>query len=251
MITRSDIKLVRSLGDKKSREENGLFVVEGHKMVHEAIASGFVIEKLFHTGRFDEYGKSFVERVGLTDMERLSRLKTPADSLALVRIPQWEWRPESLGNELTLALDDLQDPGNLGTIVRIADWFGIRRIIASLATADCFNPKVVQATMGAIFRVEVHYGDLSVWLTEARNAGVDIYGTFLEGENMYDVPLNPCGIIVIGNEGNGIGRQVSSLVTRRLFIPSYPADRRGSESLNAAVAAALACAEFRRRVGPL
>ena len=149
---------------------------------------------------------------------------------------------------LVLALDDVPDPGNMGTIVRLADWFGIRDIVCSEATADCFNPKVVQATMGAIPRVRVHYLPLSGLLEKALSDGIPVYGTFLDGDDIYGAELSADGILVMGNEGKGIGPDVEKCVSRRLYIPSYPGGTATSESLNVAVATAVACAEFRRRL---
>ena len=146
--------------------------------------------------------------------------------------------------KLTLALDGVQDPGNLGTIVRIADWFGIEDILCSMDTADIYNPKAIQATMGAIARVRLHYVDLPDMLSQT---SLPIYGTFLDGENLYDKQLSPEGIIVMGNEGKGITKEVGEKVSERLFIPSYPAQRETSESLNVAIATSIVCAEFRRR----
>ena len=143
----------------------------------------------------------------------------------------------------------MQNPGNLGTIVRLADWFGIADIVCSEASADCFNPKVVQATMGAILRVRVHYTDLGAFLHDAGAAGLPVYGTFLEGENIYGTTLTEEGVVVMGNEGRGISQAAARAVTHKLFIPPYPADRRGSESLNVAMATGIVCSEFRRRAG--
>ena len=140
----------------------------------------------------------------------------------------------------------MQNPGNLGTIIRLADWFGITDIVCSADSADCFNPKVVQATMGAIIRVRVHYTDLQRWLSEQRSKGVKIYGTFLDGENIYKTEKGSCGVIVMGNEGQGISPECEQSVTHRLYIPPYPADNPGSESLNVAIATAITCSEFRR-----
>ena len=148
---------------------------------------------------------------------------------------------------LTLALDDVQNPGNLGTIVRLADWFGIGDVVCSEATADCFNPKVVQATMGAILRVRVHYCDLEAYLAAERAAGTPIYGTFLEGDDIYRTQLTPTGIVLMGNEGRGVTPACAAQVTRKLFIPPYPAERHATESLNVAMATGIVCAEFRRQ----
>jgi TrmH family RNA methyltransferase len=279
VITKADIKLIRSLADKTARVESGLFAVEGDKMVSEAIASGFGVERVFVTSKSGlpaQTGMLAPEVVPEKDMERISHLKTPSVSLALVRIPKHGFSAGIFRGGLVLALDGVQDPGNLGTIIRIADWFGIADILCSPATADRFNPKVVQATMGALFRVGLHYVELAETLAEAAKSGTEIYGAFLEGENIYDAPLGGngsensngsananastktnavtdtdanahTGVIVMGNEGRGISPAVAQTVTRKLFIPPYPAGRHGSESLNVAAATAVICSEFRRR----
>jgi TrmH family RNA methyltransferase len=232
VLTKAQIALVKSLGDKKGRAESGLFVAEGAKLVDDLRCSELEIVEVYELG----------ER----EMARVSHLKTPSKILALVRIPQWEFDPKMLSDNLVLALDGVQDPGNLGTIVRLADWFGIRDIVCSPATADAFNPKVVQATMGAIARVRLHYVDLPGVLDDARRQGVPVYGTFLEGERLANAELSPAGVIVMGNEGQGISAEVARYVTRKLFIPPFPEGAATSESLNVAIATAIVCAEFRR-----
>lgn len=244
-MTRSEIQLVHSLSDKRGRSEHGLFVAEGAKLISELRRSDLRIRKIFATEGLFEGPE--VECVTEKEMERLSLLKTPSNSLALVEIPRYRLDAAHVGRRLTLALDDVQNPGNLGTIIRLADWFGIGEILCSPATADCFNPKVVQATMGAILRVRVHYAELAPLLARAAECGVPVYGTFLEGENLYDAQLGDGGIIVMGNEGRGVRPDVAQTVTRKLFIPPFPADRRASESLNVAMATGIVCAEFRRR----
>lgn len=244
-MTRSEIQLVRSLSDKRGRSEHGLFVAEGAKFIGELRRSDLRIRRIFATEGLFEGPE--VECVTEKEMERLSLLKTPSNSLALVEIPRYRLDAAHVGQRLTLALDDVQNPGNLGTIIRLADWFGIGEILCSPATADCFNPKVVQATMGAILRVRVHYVELAPLLAQAAARGVPVYGTFLEGENLYDTQLGRGGIIVMGNEGRGVRPDVAQAVTRKLFIPPFPAERRASESLNVAMATGIVCAEFRRR----
>lgn len=244
-MTRSDIQLVRSLSDKRGRSEHGLFVAKGAKLIGELRRSNLRIRRIFATEGLFEGPE--VECVTEKEMERLSLLKTPSNSLAIVEIPRYRLDAAHVGQRLTLALDDVQNPGNLGTIIRLADWFGIGEILCSPATADCFNPKVVQATMGAILRVRVHYVELAPLLAQAAARGVPVYGTFLEGENLYDAQLTDGGIIVMGNEGRGVRPDVAQTVTRKLFIPPFPADRRASESLNVAMATGVVCAEFRRR----
>ena len=244
-MTRSELQLVRSLSAKRGRSEHGLFVAGGAKLIGELRRSDLRIRRIFATEGLFEGPE--VECVTEKEMERLSLLKTPSNSLALVEIPRYRLDAAHVGQRLTLALDDVQNPGNLGTIIRLADWFGIGEILCSPATADCFNPKVVQATMGAILRVRVHYVELAPLLAQAAARGVPVYGTFLGGENLYDTRLGRGGIIVMGNEGRGGRPDVAQAVTRKLFIPPFPADRRASESLNVAMATGIVCAEFRRR----
>ena len=237
-ISKNELRQVRSLAQKKFRDESGLFVVEGEKMVSEALASGFEVVSVY---RRDEIGEE--------TMARLSMLSSPSPVLAVVRQPAPAAFRPSKG--LFLALDGIRDPGNLGTILRVADWFGIDGVVASPDTVELYNPKVVQATMGAIFRVPFLRMDIAELCRKVVSGGGHVYGTFLDGENMYSKALD-CGleapsVIVIGNESNGISPAVAACVSDRLFIPPYPADDPGSESLNAAIATAITVAEFRRR----
>lgn len=246
-ISNNEIKRIRSLQQKKFRDESGLFVVEGEKMVAEALASAFSVEEVY---KRDEIGEEA--------MKRISSLSTPSPVLALVRKPS-DIAPESLGYfdsmlsepGFYIGLDSIRDPGNLGTIIRIADWFGTDAVFASHDTVDIFNPKTVQATMGAIFRVKFHYVSMPGISDMILSHGGKVYGTFLDGENIYKRKLDTgadCPVMVVtGNESEGISDEVGSLVSDRLFIPPFPADVRGSESLNAAVATAITVAEFRRR----
>lgn len=247
-ISANEIKRVRSLSDKKFRDRYGLFCVEGEKMVDEALRSGFDVETVY---RKDEIGEE--------QMSRISSLSSPSPALAVVRKPQDinlssdAALSSALGRSgLYLALDTIRDPGNLGTILRVADWFGIDAVFAAPDTVDVFNPKVVQATMGAIFRVKFHYAEIPALCRTAVSAGGNVYGTFLDGSDMYEKQLNPGkdspSVIVIGNESNGISDEVAGLVSDRLYIPPYPKNDTGSESLNAAVATAITVAEFRRRM---
>lgn len=247
-ISANEIKRVRSLSDKKFRDRYGLFCVEGEKMVDEALRSGFDVEIVY---RKDEIGEE--------QMGRISSLSSPSPVLAVVRKPQDinlssdAALSDALGQSgLYLALDSIRDPGNLGTILRVADWFGIDAVFAAPDTVDVFNPKVVQATMGAIFRVKFHYAEIPALCRAVVSAGGNVYGTFLNGSDMYEKQLNPGkdspSVIVIGNESNGISDEVAGLVSDRLYIPPYPKNDTGSESLNAAVATAITVAEFRRRM---
>jgi TrmH family RNA methyltransferase len=253
MLSKNKIKLIQSLNLKKNRDELGVFLVEGNKMVEEAIRSGFEIEFLACTSGFADLhpeisnrAKEWVE----TDSETISKaslLQNPQDALAIV-VQQKNNTPEiNPENELCLALDFIQDPGNLGTILRIADWYGINQVICSENTVDVFNPKVVQASMGSIFRVKIGITELSGFIKNAVEKGIPVYGTFLEGKNIYQQTLTSNGIIVLGNEGNGISEPISRLVTKKLFIPCFSNHENKPESLNVAIAAAICCSEFRRR----
>lgn len=179
------------------------------------------------------------------ELSRASLLKTPQDVLAVFETPVYQLSEDKPRKELCLALDDVQDPGNLGTIIRVADWFGIKNIYCSNGTADAFSPKTVQATMGALARVKLHYCDLKELISKLDD--VPVFGTFLDGKNIYENELSANGLIVMGNEGNGISREVSELINRRILIPNYPQGNETSESLNVAIATAIVCSEFRRR----
>ena len=239
MISTREIKNVKALSSKKFRDTSGLFTVEGEKMVAEALESDFEVLQVW---RRDEIGEEA--------MGRMSALSTPSPILAVLRQKAVATPPPAQG--LCLALDAIRDPGNLGTILRIADWFGIRSVYASPDTVELYNPKVVQATMGAIFRVNVYYCDLVASLRDTLAAGGKVYGTFLDGENLYARPLETGetvpAVVIIGNESNGISPAVAELVSDRLLIPPFPGGTPTSESLNAAVATAVTVAEFRRRI---
>lgn len=239
-LTAAEIKFIKSLAQKKFRDSSGLFVAEGEKLVAEALASRFRVEKVF---RKDEIGEAA--------MARITGLSSPSPALALVHRPDDLSEAKVPEKGLFLALDGIRDPGNLGTILRVADWFGIEAVFCSEDTVDCFNPKVVQATMGAIFRVRIHYTDIPALCKGVIGRSGKVYGTFLDGENFYARELSngqdAPSVIVIGNEANGISKQTAACVTDRLYIPPFPADDAGSESLNAAVATAITVAEFRRR----
>lgn len=248
MPSKALIQRVSSLSHKKFRNELFLFVAEGDKLVEELLSSDFTVEHLFVTQGSDLENIKHPQKelVNEKDMKRMSGLKTPPLSLAVVQIPQYSLAIDQLKSQLTIVLDAIQDPGNLGTIIRMADWFGITNIICSLDTADCYNPKVVQATMGAITRVKIHYLSL-VELLSALDPSIPIYGTFLEGSNIYNSKLTGNGLAVMGNEGKGISKEVEPFIQHRLHIPSFAQNRQGSESLNVAIATAICCSEFRRR----
>lgn len=242
MITKAEIQSIKALADKRGRVEQGAFIAEGEKLVAELRASDLVVRKVYATKPLFSDAEVIAER----DMERISQLKSSNSTLAVVEIPHYDLSKADPKRNLVLALDRVQNPGNLGTIIRLADWFGITDIVCSADSADCFNPKVIQATMGAIIRVRVHYASLPQWLEQQKDKGVSIYGTFLDGENIYKTEKGSCGVIVMGNEGQGISPECEKSVTHRLYIPPYPADCAGSESLNVAIATAITCSEFRR-----
>ena len=253
MLSKNKIKLIQSLNRKKSRDESGTFLVEGNKMVEEAMRSGFEIELVVCTSGFaDQHPEmdSHTTEIIITDSESIAKaslLQNPQDALAIVCQPKNISTTINLEKELCLALDFIQDPGNLGTILRIVDWYGINHIICSENTVDVFNPKVVQASMGAIFRVKTFVTDLTSYIQTSTQSDIPVYGTFLEGQNIYQQTLSPNGIIVLGNEGNGISDPIARLVTQKLLIPSFSTHPNKPESLNVAIATAICCSEFRRR----
>ena len=231
-LTQSEIKRIRSLREKKFRDATGLFVVEGEKLVEEALRSGFRVEGVWRR-----------EEIGEAAMARISQLSSPSPVLAVVA------RPEAAGpapeRGLCLALDGVRDPGNVGTIIRTADWFGVRTVYVSGDCAETFNPKVIQASMGSVFRVRTAEADLPALCRCFREAGLPVYGTFLDGRDLYAEPLEAEGLVVMGNEASGIRPEVAAQVDRRLLIPAAPGS--GAESLNVASATAVILSEFRRR----
>lgn len=247
-LSKNKIKYIRSLDLKKNRKNEQLFLAEGPKLIEDLLGTfqcSFLAATPDWLSGHPEAPAQEVISVTQEELSRASLLKTPQQVLALFRQPVYDFKPEVIDNHLCLALDDVQDPGNLGTIIRLADWFGIEYIFCSPNSADVYNPKTVQATMGALARVKVCHMDLSEVIRSVPEAA--IYGTFLDGENIYSQPLTKNGLIVMGNEGNGIGREVEKLINRKLYIPNYPSSRDTSESLNVAIATAIVCAEFRRR----
>ena len=254
MVTNNQIKFVNSLKLKKHRGHHNLFVAEGVKIVSELINSRIKVNQIYHTKDFAKKSDAsedveFIEVTG-NELERMSSLVTPNEVLAVCEVPDYNFDSEIFKDKLTLILDDIQDPGNLGTIIRIADWFGIQNIICSNATADAYNSKVVQATMGSISRVNVYYHDLvSCFETELGSLKMPIYGALLSGENIYSKKAMPEGFIIIGNESRGISEKLEQFITDRIAIPSFSPNVviGEAESLNAAVATAIICSEFRRR----
>lgn len=239
-ISKNKIKWVRSLQQKKTRDEEKLFILEGEKMVQELIESyPELIHTLIYTNDFQfnpPQTAAQIHCVNQLTLEQCSGLKTPNKVLAVVKQTVYSL-PDS--DKLILALDDVQDPGNMGTIMRIADWFGIDDIVCSLATVDIYNPKVVQSSMGAILRIRVHYTNLSEFLA---NYPQPVYGALLEGENIYTSKLSSQGVIVLGNEGRGISSEIQKQITHKISIPRFGQ----AESLNVSVAAGIIVSEFKR-----
>jgi TrmH family RNA methyltransferase len=249
-VSKNQIKLITSLSLKKFRDESGLFAAEGTKLVKDLseayestlfiVTDNWLLEnKPIATGK--------LEVISNEEFRKISNQKNPQGVFAVFKKPVYKVDINSLKSQLSLVLDEVQDPGNLGTIIRIADWFGIKNVICSENCADAFSPKSVQASMGALARVHVHYVNLLVFLKEVP-AEIPVYGTFLDGIDIYREELTENGIIVMGNEGNGISPEIEKLVTGRLLIPNFPMDEVTSESLNVSVATAIICAEFRRRI---
>lgn len=257
MISKNRLKQIKGLEQKKKRKESGLFVAEGPKLVNDLLPH-FECEYIAATTDWADKKQealphliSTCTQVDIVTEEELTRasfLKTPQQVLAVLKQPTYDYdrAVASLGSNLCLALDDVQDPGNLGTIIRLADWFGIEDIFCSQGCADVYNPKTVQATMGGLARVRVHYTDL-IRLLDDLSTDVPFYGTFLDGEPMYNCNLSAHGLIIMGNEGRGVSEAIAKRVNRRLYIPNYPPMRESTESLNVAIATAIVCAEFRRR----
>lgn len=244
MLSKAKIKLINQLAQKKYRQQTGLFIAEGHKTVGDMMEY-FTPEYLYYTS--DYKGVRIANEsseVTYEELKKISRLETPQNVLAVFKIPVYESVAIN-PDDLVLALDGIQDAGNLGTIIRIADWFGITDIFASKHTVDVYNPKVVQATMGALSRVRVHYVDL---VEELNKVNASIYVTALDGENIHKSTLSKNGVIVMGNEGNGVSSEVMAVANKKLLIPSYPPERPTSESLNVSVATAIVVSMFRSQI---
>ena len=259
VLSKNQIKRIRSLKHKKFRDRHGLFAVEGSKVVRELASadahehSRFHIHSLYATlgwlnhNRESLTGSYPVTGISEQDLEKISFLSTPNEALALVKIPEYELNPESLQAELTLVLDSVRDPGNLGTIIRIANWFGIPNIVCSPDSADLFNPKTIQSTMGSFLSVSVFYTALCPLLSYFyHETSLPVYGAFLSGVNIYTHPLESHALIVLGNESQGISEQIMPFIRTRLNIPAFSPDNK-PDSLNVAQAAAIICSEFRRK----
>ena len=240
MVSKNQIKLITSLQQKKQRIANKLFIAEGVKVIQELLQSNFVLEHLFITENiFEAISPTQKTVVSEQDLKKISALSTASTCLAVFKIPA-ENKVETSG--LIVALDAIRDPGNLGTIIRLCDWFGISQILCSKETVDLYNPKVVQATMGSIARVNVSYIDLNEYLSKSK---LPVFGTFMDGKNVYNEKLPKEGILVLGNEANGISQDLEKIIATRISIPRFGTIQK-TESLNVATAAAIFLSEFRR-----
>jgi TrmH family RNA methyltransferase len=246
MVSKSQISLIKSLQQKKFRRQHHLFVAEGYKSVSEFIAAGYQIETVYHTVSADAKLHNLSKKINFqeiteAELQKISGLTTPQQVLAVVHLPEWpKLNPEALKNKFSLVLDGIQDPGNLGTIIRTADWFGISQIICSEDTVDAYNPKVVQATMGSLARVKIYYTNLETLLP---TLNLPMFGAMLDGENIYTADFGSEGLILMGNEGNGIRPNIQPLITQAITIPRVGE----AESLNVSIATALFCSEISRR----
>ncbi len=234
-ITKNEIKLIKSLSQKKFRQKEQLFLVEGIKGIREFLDSEFELYKLYATDAVFDVKTTLIS---IKDLQKISALKTPNTAVAIFKMPKAQTDKKA---SLILALDDVRDPGNLGTIIRLCDWFGIESLICSLETVDCFNPKVVQATMGSLTRVQIVYTNLEHYL---KNSTLKVYGTFMDGSNIYSENLPKEGVIVMGNEANGISSDIESLVNKKIGIPRF-GNLKATESLNVATATAIVLSAFK------
>jgi len=250
MASKSTISFLRSLQQKKFRNEEGLFIVEGPKMVSEVLKSDFKVKQLYATSNWtpDQHTSLPLEIVSEAEMERVSGLQTPNKVLAVVEMPMIEGPVNTLSKGLHLLLDQIQDPGNLGTIIRVADWFGIASVICSPDTADVFNPKVIQASMGSVFNVKVHYTSLAdVLIKNAAGNKWPVYATLLAGENIYNTDFTESSFVILGNESRGVNPVLNSFITQGIHIPRPSNKQSKAESLNVAVAAGIVCSEYCRK----
>lgn len=238
MLSKNQIKLITRLKQKKYRQQDGLFIVEGIKTIKELLQSHFKLHALYTTESFNFDAKDEI-LISETDLKRISFLATPNKALAIFEIPEFK---SIQNNGLILVLDAIRDPGNLGTIIRLCDWFGITDLVCSKETVDCFNPKVVQATMGSITRVNITYLNLIPFLEKTN---LPVFGAFMEGENVYKKQLPEEGILVMGNEANGVSKEVEALISEKISIPRF-GNIQETESLNVATAAAILLSEFKR-----
>jgi RNA methyltransferase, TrmH family len=254
MISKNKTKFIISLQKKKVRDEEKLYVIEGDKLVKEFLAAGIHLKSLIAKPEFIgslpiELRRiaGEIEDVNYEELKKISTLKTPHNAIALVPMPEKHIDHSEIFKDLCVALDSVQDPGNLGTIIRAAAWFGIRNIICSPDCVDVYNPKVIQASMAALLHVNLFYQDLKDFFISAQVNKTSIFGTLLEGESIYAHKLDNKGIILLGNESRGISEDLIPFVTHKIMIPKFCAARQGIDSLNVSMAAAIVFSEFMRK----
>ena len=248
MLSKGLIKLINSLRLKKYRQKHGLFIAEGQKMIEDLSSLNAPIKTIISSEKkFTTQGIEIVQCAD-NELDKISFLKTSQNVIALVEIPKYEINNIEVINELSIALDGVQDPGNMGTIIRIANWFGIKNVLCSYDCVDIYNPKVVQATMGALFGTKVHYINLVDQIKDLlKLSDYHVYGTFMEEGSIYQSNLHAKGLIVMGNEGQGISPAVEQLISNRISIPSFSDGFKGAESLNVGVATGIIVSEFARQ----
>jgi len=254
MISKNKAKFIISLQKKKTREEEQLFVIEGDKIVKEFLSAGVPVHSLIakpeflnslsteSTLRADE-----ISEASFDDLKKISTLKTPHNAIAIIRMKEIEPNPANIFNNICVALDCIQDPGNLGTIIRAAAWYGIKNIVCSNDSVDVYNPKVIQASMGAILNVNVHYSNLNEFLKKASDKNIPVFGTLLEGDSIYTQTLDNRGVIILGNESKGISEELIPYITKKIMIPRFSNSKIGIDSLNVSMAASIVFSEFLRR----
>ncbi|MGD0755691.1 MAG: RNA methyltransferase [Bacteroidales bacterium] len=256
MLSKTRIKFIKSLQNKKVRDEEKLFVIEGDKLVKEFLAANIPVKMLLAKPEFlnslqPDLTKSvnMIEDASYDELKQISTLKTPHNALAVVYMPERKMNISEIINQLCVALNFVQDPGNMGTIIRAAGWFGIKNIVCSPDCVDVYNPKVIQSSMGALMHVNVFYSDLKELFTSAAQNAVPVFGTLLEGDSIYDHKLDNKGIILMGNESKGISNELIPYITERIRIPKFSSAREGIDSLNVGMAASIVFSEFLRKSG--
>ncbi len=243
VLSKNQIKFITSLHHKKGRQENNSFIAEGIKIVDEMIESDYKIVAIYTTALQHNYPNEITESISTDELRKISALTTPNQVLAVVEKPSQELAASDFSIGINLVLDGIADPGNLGTIIRIADWFGIKNILCSNDSVDVSSPKVIQSSMGSITRVKVSYTNLRDFLTHIKSVGTPIYGATLSGDSIYTAKLNPNALIIMGSESHGISPEIEDFISRKITIPAFN-DR--IDSLNVAVATAIICSEFRK-----
>ncbi len=249
-ISKNEIKLIKSLNIKKFRKKENLFFCEGIKIFKSLLSSDFTIKKVYGTDKFHKQFAQEIKQINFStvteiDLKKISALSSPQQVLCLVETKNTDIEQIDFYKELIIVLDKIQDPGNLGTIIRIADWFGIKNIICSEDSVDLYNPKTIQATMGSLFSENIFYENLKLLLSSL-NKNIPVYGTFMSGANIYSKKLSANGLIVMGNEANGISQELKNFITEKISIPDFN-KHKTAESLNIAIATAITCSEFKRR----